>query len=97
MKATAPHDITISGPTLAAEAFKSNLADVCHFFIAPILVGDGTSAFPRGLRLQLTILDERRFNNGMVYLHYRSAAGEGGRRGERTNAASRDRGRRRAR
>ena len=70
MKSAAKHDIDIGGPGLAAEAFEASLVDVCHFFVAPIIVGGGTSAFPSGVRLSLSLLDERRFGNGMVYLHY---------------------------
>jgi dihydrofolate reductase len=76
MKMSAAQNITIAGPTLAAHAFQAGLVDVCHLFIAPVLVGGGTSAFPPGIRLNLTLQDERRFANGMVYLHYRSAQAE---------------------
>jgi dihydrofolate reductase len=72
MKASSPRDITIAGPTLAAHAFEAGLVDVCHLLIAPVLVGDG-EAFPDGLRLNLVLQDERRFTNGMIFLHYRSA------------------------
>jgi dihydrofolate reductase len=70
MKSTAKQDIGIGGPGLAAEAFKAGLVDECHFFVAPIIIGGGKSAFPSGVRLSLDLLDERRFGNGMVYLHY---------------------------
>jgi len=73
MKSAADHDISIGGPSLAAEAFKAGLVDVCHFFVSPIIVGDGTRAFPTGVRQGLSLQDERRFGNGMVYLHYRFA------------------------
>lgn len=46
MKAAAARDLTVSGPTLAAHAFNAGLVDVCHLLIAPIIVGDGNSAFP---------------------------------------------------
>jgi dihydrofolate reductase len=72
LKATAEWDISIGGPGLAAEAFKAGLVDVCQFFVVPIIVGGGTSAFPSEVRLSLNLLDERRFGNGMVYLHYES-------------------------
>jgi len=71
MKASAARDLAVGGPTLAAHAFKAGLVDVCHLFIAPIIVGDGNSAFPSGIRLELALHDERRFRNGMVYLDYR--------------------------
>jgi dihydrofolate reductase len=76
MKASATRDLAIGGPTLAAHAFNAGLIDVCHLFIAPIIVGDGSSAFPSGIRLELALQDERRFRNGMVYLHYRSTTSE---------------------
>jgi len=72
MKASATRDLAIGGPTLAAHAFRAGLVDVCNVFIAPVIVGGGTSAFPSGVRLDLALQDERRFRNGMVYLHYRS-------------------------
>src|SRR5262249_33543757 len=62
----AARDLTVSGPTLAAHAFKAGLVDACHLFIAPIIVGDGNSAFPSGIRFELALQDERRFRNGMV-------------------------------
>ncbi len=77
MKAAAARDLTVRGPTLAAHAFNAGLVDVCHLFIAPIVVGDGNSAFPSGIRFDLALQDERRFRNGMVYLHYRSTTSQG--------------------
>ena len=72
MKASAARDMTVGGPNLAAQAFKAGLVDICHLFVAPILVGDGKRAFPSGVRLALVLQAERRFPNGTVYLHYRS-------------------------
>jgi dihydrofolate reductase len=77
MKAAAARDLTVNGPTLAAHAFNAGLVDACHLFIAPIVVGDGNSAFPSGIRFELALQDERRFGNGMVYLHYRSTTSQG--------------------
>lgn len=76
MKASAARDLTVGGPTLAAHAFKAGLVDVCHLLVAPIIVGDGNSAFPSDIRLELALQDERRFRNGMVYLHYRSTTSQ---------------------
>jgi dihydrofolate reductase len=73
MKASSPRDIAIAGPTLAAQAFMAGLVDVCHLFVSPVLVGGGKKALPGGLRLNLVLQDERRFTNGTVFLHYRSA------------------------
>jgi hypothetical protein len=38
----------------------------------PIVIGGGKRALPEGVRVVLELLDERRFGNGMVYLHYRT-------------------------
>jgi dihydrofolate reductase len=75
MKATTERDITIGGPELAGQALAAGLVDECHLFLAPLLMGGGTRALPDGLRLQMELLDERRFGSGVVYLHYRVAAG----------------------
>jgi dihydrofolate reductase len=73
MKGTAARDITVGGPTLAAQALKSGLIDECHLFLSPVVVGGGTAALPDNIRLRLELLDERRFSNGVVHLHYRVA------------------------
>jgi hypothetical protein len=33
-------------------------------------VGGGTQSLPNDVRLKLELLDERRFDNGVVHLHY---------------------------
>ena len=74
MKTDASRDIAVSGPTLAGQAMKLGLVDECHLFLSPIVVGGGTSALPDNVRVQLELLDERRFSNGLVHLHYRVKA-----------------------
>ena len=75
MKAASARDLTVGGSNLAAQAITAGLVDECHLFVAPILVGGGTPAFPHGVRSQLELADERRFGNGMVHLHYRIGPG----------------------
>ena len=72
MKASAERDMVVGGPDLAAEAFRAGLVDECHLFVAPIAVGGGKRSLPDDARVELELLDERRFGNGMVYLHYRT-------------------------
>src|SRR5437899_1567547 len=72
MKANADRDITVGGPHLAAHAIKAGLVDEFHLYVSPAVVGGGTRALPDGLRLDLELLDERRFGNGVVHLHYRT-------------------------
>jgi|SRR5215211_530787 len=71
IKTSAGSDLTVGGPHLAAQAFKAGLIDESHLFIAPTVVGDGKRALPDDVRLELELLDERRFGSGMVYLRYR--------------------------
>ena len=70
MKARAGRDIIVGGPDLAAQAIKARLVDEWHLFAAPILVGGGKQSLPNNVRLKLELQNERRFGNGMVYLHY---------------------------
>ncbi|MCZ2402975.1 dihydrofolate reductase family protein [Paenarthrobacter sp. Z7-10] len=70
MKTTAERDISIGGPTLAAQAFTAGLIDEVGQFLTPLMVGGGLRFFPPDARLQLELLDERRFRNGVVYLKY---------------------------
>jgi dihydrofolate reductase len=72
MKASAGRDLSVGGPALAAHAIKAGLVDECRLFVAPIVVGGGTPALPKNVRLPLDLLDERRFGNGVVYLRYRA-------------------------
>ena len=72
MKAQAGPDISVGGPDLAAQAIEAGLVDECHLFLTPILVGGGKRSLPNNVRLKLELLDEGRFGNGVVHLHYRS-------------------------
>jgi dihydrofolate reductase len=72
MKALAGRDLIVGGPDLAAQAFRAGLVDECHLFVVPMVVGGGKRSLPNDVRLKLELLDERRFGNGMVYLHYRT-------------------------
>ena len=70
MKAQAERDISVGGPGLATQAFKTGLVDECHLFVTPIVVGGGKRSLPNDVRLELELLDERRFEGGVVHLHY---------------------------
>ncbi len=72
LKAQAGRDITVGGPDLAAQAIKAGLVDEYHLLVTPIVVGGGKQSLPDDVRLKLELLDERRFGNGMVHLHYRT-------------------------
>jgi dihydrofolate reductase len=72
LKAAADRDLTVGGPELAAHAFSAGLVDELHLFLAPIVVGGGKQSLPDDVRLELELLDERRFGNGMVHLRHRT-------------------------
>jgi dihydrofolate reductase len=71
LKASSRRDMSVGGPELAAQAIDAGLVDEFHLFLTPILVGGGKQSLPNDVRLKLELLDERRFGNGVVHLHYR--------------------------
>ena len=74
LKQASGPDIAVGGATLAGQAIGAGLVDECHLFLCPIVVGGGKRALPGSVRAQLELLDERRFKNGVVQLHYRVSA-----------------------
>jgi dihydrofolate reductase len=72
LKASAGRGLSVGGPHLAARAVEAGLVDEFHLFLTPVVVGGGTRALPDDVRVKLELLDERRFGNGVVHLHYRT-------------------------
>jgi dihydrofolate reductase len=70
MKQAATADLVIGGPVLAGQALRAGLVDEVELFVSPVVVGGGTRALPDSLRLELDLLDLRRFGNGVVHLRY---------------------------
>ena len=64
-------DCTIGGPELAGQALAAGVVDEVELFLSPVIVGGGTRALPDGVRLDLELVDERRFANGVVHLLHR--------------------------
>ena len=50
----------------------AGLVDEVRLFLSPVIVGGGTRALPDGVRLGLELQEERRFDNGTVYVRYRA-------------------------
>jgi dihydrofolate reductase len=69
----AERDVSVGGPHLAAQALAAGLVDELQLYLVPVVVGGGTRALPDGVRLELELLEERRFDGGFVYLHYRAS------------------------
>jgi dihydrofolate reductase len=72
LKEDADRDMSIAGPGLAQHAFRAGLVDEVHLFVFPVIVGGGKPGLPGGVRLDLELLDERRFGNGVVHLRHRT-------------------------
>ncbi|MCJ7832223.1 MAG: dihydrofolate reductase family protein [Actinobacteria bacterium] len=63
-------DVSIGGPTLAAHALRAGIVDDIHLFVVPVVVGGGTSCWPAGVRLALDLVEQTRFADGTLHLHY---------------------------
>ena len=70
LKDAADRDLSVSGPALAQHAFAAGLVDEVHLFVFPVVVGGGKPGLPRGVRVDLELLDERMFRNGVVHMRY---------------------------
>jgi dihydrofolate reductase len=69
--AAAPGDVLVGGPNLAAQALEAGLVAECHLIVWPVVLGGRNPALPARGRIDLALLDERRFANGVVHLRYR--------------------------
>jgi dihydrofolate reductase len=71
LKDESGRNLSVGGPHLAAEAFRAGLVDELQLLLVPVLVGGGTRALPDAVRLDLELVDERRFRSGVVFVHHR--------------------------
>jgi dihydrofolate reductase len=71
LKAAAGHDLLVGGPHLAAQALAAGLVDECHLIVWPVVLGGRNPALSTDARVDLELLDEHRFGNGVVALRYR--------------------------
>jgi dihydrofolate reductase len=71
LKETTARDLTVGGAALAAQAIEAGLVDEYRLFLVPVVVGAGKHSLLNRIRLNLELLDDRRFRNGTVYLRYR--------------------------
>ncbi|WP_309616271.1 dihydrofolate reductase family protein [Salinibacterium sp.] len=68
-----PGVISIGGAHLAAVAIRAGMIDEFRMLVSPIIVGGGTPYLPLGVTVPLTLVEHRRFGNGVVLLRYRRA------------------------
>ena len=69
LAASAP--LSIGGPGLAAAALAAGLVDELRWIAVPVVVGGGTRWLPDGIRADLELADDRRFDSGAAYRRYR--------------------------
>jgi len=74
LKAQSHRDLSVGGPTLAAQAIRAGFVDEYHLFVVPVIRGGGKRVLPDEVFVKLDLLEERRFANGWVCLHYRTRA-----------------------
>ncbi len=70
LKAKATDNIAVAGPELAAQAIRSGLVDELQMRICPVIIGRGKRYFPEDIRLNLELIEERRFRSGEIFLRY---------------------------
>lgn len=82
LRAEVDGEISIGGPTLAAELIRRGLVDEYRLAVHPVVLGAGTPFFPALDRpLKLRLLDTRRFGSGAMVLTYADDAATTRRRG----------------
>src|SRR5215510_4547167 len=60
LKAQLPHDISVAGPNLAAQAIRAGLVDEYQLLVIPVILGGGKRVLPSNVGVKLDLLDERR-------------------------------------
>ena len=70
LKRSSESDLSIGGAGIAGAALHAGLVDEIRMFIHPVVVGGGIRFLPDDLRLDLRLLEERRFESGVVLLRY---------------------------
>lgn len=75
LKRESEHDISIGGAEVAGLALQADLVDECHLFVNPVIVGGGKPAFRPRVRCDLELLEMRRFDTGVIHVHYRLRGG----------------------
>jgi len=70
LKQSTAADLEVAGPTLAGDLLRDGLVDELTLFVVPVVVGAGTRFLPDQLSLRLSLVEERRFASGTVFLRY---------------------------
>jgi dihydrofolate reductase len=67
-------DLAVGGAGLAASLMPHGLIDEYRLFVSPVVLGAGTAYFPTlDQRIELELVEARRFGSRVVYLRYQRA------------------------
>ena len=68
-------DLAVGGAGLASSLVALGLVDEFRLFVSPVVLGGGTPYFPAlEARVDLELVETRRFGSRVVYLRYRRVA-----------------------
>jgi dihydrofolate reductase len=74
LKALPGKTIGVGGATIASTLIRLNLIDEYWLYVQPVILGSGTPMFPTlNSKINVRLLDTRRFNSGVVLLRYQSS------------------------
>lgn len=71
LKEASDRDLMIGGSVLAGAALNAGLVDDVWAILVPTVIGGGLPMFAPGVRVSLELLEQYRFGNGTVGMHYR--------------------------
>jgi dihydrofolate reductase len=72
LKAAPGKDLAVGGAGLASSLMTLGLIDECRLFVAPVVLGGGTSYFPAlPDRINFELVETRTFGSRVIYARYR--------------------------
>jgi dihydrofolate reductase len=75
LKEQSNKNLAVGGAGLAATCIRLGLIDEYHQFVSPVVLGGGTPYFPPlDERIELELVEARKFGSRVVYLRYQRAA-----------------------
>ena len=63
-------DVVVGGAELASVFQEQGLVDEYRIYVHPVVIGAGRPLFAPGARVDLRLVETRRFGNGVVQLRY---------------------------
>src|SRR5829696_978424 len=70
LAAQAAGDLSLGGAEIAATFLRHGLIDEYWVYVHPVAIGEGRPLFPRGVHVDLNLLETHAFGNGVVRLRY---------------------------